>query len=617
VLLLSGFCTLGYELLWFRGLRYLVGASSYAFAIALFTFLCGLGSGSLLLRRLARRGTPERDLVLIQIGIAVLALAGISLQAALLSQPRFYEHLSVFVPAVRMSAWGSRLLLDVAVAVVTLLPATILMGLSFPLATRLFLGDAARVDASAGAAYLIANLGSIAGAIGGVLFLLPHVGVVGGTRLLAGANLVAAAGLWLSMPGRGSRLGVLVGATAAVVFLSEAWLPRRLALVGEQVTGSARLEQVFFEEGDLATVQVLQEPEQPARLTMAIDGYKIGWSEGYQGTPYCLKQILIADLPQALEARIATTLSVGLGSGATLAELASRPSLSRLDCVEINAAVVRGQKLFPEARVLADPRTRLYVEDAVHFLLRSRERYDLIVSDGKQDPFFAGNADLLCLEFYRFARARLADHGLLVQWFPLATLPGDLRVVLATLCRSFPNVDAFCFPPHSLLLVAGLEPLSGRAPLPEAEFASLPMAKSLARYGFGSATALRNHWVAGREVLAAAVADEPTSQWDRQILDVSTFKAHGTQWAEANTINLAMLVSLEDRSFISSADAPASTGPRGLESARILRRAWLAVLENRVAQATSLAEDAVRSNPEDPEAQALLRMLRSQPPGGR
>ena len=84
-----------------------------------------------------------------------------------------------------------------------------------------------------------------------------------------------------------------------------------------------------------------------------------------------------------------------MGSGATLAELAGRPSLSRLDCVEINAAVVRGQRLFPETRVLADPRTRLYVEDAVHFLLRSRERYDLIVSDGKQDPFFAGNALLL------------------------------------------------------------------------------------------------------------------------------------------------------------------------------------------------------------------------------
>src|SRR5260221_3885519 len=141
------------------------------------------------------------------------------------------------------------------------------------------------------------------------------------------------------------------------------------------------------------------------------------------------------------------------------------------------------------------------------------------------------------------------------------------------------------------------------------------MAKTLARYGFAWATALRSHWVAGREALAAAVADEPTSQWDRQILDVSTFKAHGTQWAEANTVNLAMLVALDDRGSGSSAGAPASTGSRGLETARNLPRAWLAVLENRIAEARSLAEDAVRSSPEDSEAQAVLRILRSQPTG--
>jgi len=84
---------------------------------------------------------------------------------------------------------------------------------------------------------------------------------------------------------------------------------------------------------------------------------------------------------------------------------------------------------------------------------------------------------------------------------------------------------------------------------------------------------------------------------------------------EANTLILAMLVGLEDRSPGSSAGAPASTGPLRLETARTLRRAWLAVLQNRIAQATSFAEAAVRNRPEDSEAQALLRMLRSLPPG--
>jgi len=607
VLLVSGFCTLGYELLWFRGLRYLVGASSYAFSITLFTFLCGLGLGSLALRRLLRRGNPERDLVLVQAVAAVLAVAGISLQALILSAPALYDGISVFVPSVRTSPWGRRLLLDVAAAVATLLPATAVMGLTFPLATRLFLGDVRRVDRSAGRAYLLASIGSIAGAIGGALLLLPRFGVVGGTRLLAALNLAVALVVWLSTAGRARRLGLVLGGAAGVVLLSPTWLPGSLPLVGERAMGGAPSEPVFLEEGDLATVQVLRETGHPARLAMAIDGYKIGWSEGYRSTPFHLKQILIADLPQVLDTRIATTLGIGLGSGGTLAELAARPELSVLDCVEINAAVVRGQKLFPESSVLVDPRVRLHVEDAVHFLLRSRDRYDLVVSDGKQDPFFAGNADLLCLEFYRFARARLSGHGLLVQWFPLATLPGDLRVVLATLCRSFPCVDAFCFPPHSLLLVAGLEPLSGRPALTEPAYAALPMSKSLAVYGLDSAEALRSHWTAGREALEASVRSAPASSWDRQILDVSTFKARGSQWSEANAVNLQALIAAGDASPASG--APAHVDPRRLESARLVRRAWLAVLRERLAEARSLADEATRIRPEDPEVRVLVRIL--------
>ena len=64
VLALSGFCTLGYEILWFRGLRYLVGASSYAFSIVLFTTAAGAGFGVLSLTVLTparkREGSPAK-----------------------------------------------------------------------------------------------------------------------------------------------------------------------------------------------------------------------------------------------------------------------------------------------------------------------------------------------------------------------------------------------------------------------------------------------------------------------------------------------------------------------------------------------------------------------------
>ena len=609
VLVLSGCSTLGCEILWFRGLRYLVGASNYAFSIVLFTFLCGLGLGSIALERLLRRGAPERDLARVQVLAAVLALVGIGLQAYVLSEPALYRHLSVFVPEVRQSPWTLRIVLDVAVAVATLLPATVVMGMSFPLATRLFLGDVRHVDARAGTAYLLANVGSIAGGIGGALLLLPAFGVVGGTRVCAALNLAAAAAVALGLPGSRAGIAAAIAASGALVAGAGLVLPRSLPLLGEQVTGGPPSEVAFLEEGDLATVQVLREPGRPDHLAMAIDGYKIGWSEAYRETFFYQKQVLLADLPQVLESRARTTLSIGLGSGATLAELRERQDLSRIDCVEINGAVVRGQALFPEHRVLADPRVRLFVEDAVHFLLRRGETYDLVVSDGKQDPFFAGNADLLCEEFYRFARGRLGEHGLVVQWFPLATLPQDLRVILATLCRSFPEVDAFVFPPGSILLVAGTEPLFDRPPLPEETFAAQPMSRTLRAFGLDSVAAVRSHWTAGRAALAAAVEGEPASRWNRQILDVSAFKAHGSEWAEASRRNLAMLCAIGERE-----PAPRGLDARRFEATRLLRNSFLALVEGRRSEAVALADRAFATCPESAEARNASSVLRELPP---
>ena len=110
-----------------------------------------------------------------------------------------------------------------------------------------------------------------------------------------------------------------------------------------------------------------------------------------------------------LDSRVQSTLNVGLGSASTLKILSTYSSVNHLDCVEINPAVVQGSRLFQESSVLDDPRVNLTVNDAVHYLLQSDKKYDLIISDGKQDPFFSGNATLLCKEYYHFAKKKLTD----------------------------------------------------------------------------------------------------------------------------------------------------------------------------------------------------------------
>lgn len=606
VLFLSGFATLAYEILWFRGLRYLVGSNNYAFSVILCTFLAGLGLGALLLDHAAHRRHPERDLVRVQCLTALLAVGGVGILAYILSSATFGQHFSIFMPEVRFSPWWQRLVIDLGVAMAILLPSTLFMGLSFPLAMRLYLGDVQRLDQRIGSGTLLANLGSAAGSIGAAMILLPKFGVVGGTCLIAGVNLAIALLVALALSReRGPALRMLGVFAVLVVVLSQI-LPHNLTIRGETLMAKEIPEEIFLREGDVATVQVLRDTQSVDKMAMAIDGFKIGWSEGFRGTPHHLKQTILADLPLVLDTRVRTTLSVGLGSAATLSTLASYPLLERLECVEISAAVVEASKFFEESRVLSDPRAELVVDDAIHHLLRADRRYDLVVSDGKQDPFFSGNAHLLCLEFYHNVSDHLTDRGMLVQWFPLSTLDSDLRTIVSTLSDVFPYLDAFYFPPFSLLLVAGKEPIDSRPHMSAEVFAQLPVSKRLISYGMDSPDGLLSNWVAGREALLSAAGEAPVSTWDRLILDQSPFTASLKDWQRSFPSNLSLI--LEASQLAGEIGAPKLRPEEAdrRKSVRLLWEAWLARVEGREEKSLSLAEKALQVYPGNAQARSFV-----------
>jgi predicted membrane-bound spermidine synthase len=207
---------------------------------------------------------------------------------------------------------------------------------------------------------------------------------VAGTRLLAAINLALGITLLFSiqLPTR-ARLWEAARASLVLLLLILIF-PERvhfMCLVTDQLKG---VTFTFEEEGDLGTVQVLEDRKQPSFKGMTIDGVIIGASRGWNFAVYS-KQLLIAHLPMLLDTRIHSALQIGLGSASTLDALATYPTLDRIDCVEINDAVVRGSRLFEESRVFEDPRVRVIAEDALHLLLRSREAYDVVVSDGKQN----------------------------------------------------------------------------------------------------------------------------------------------------------------------------------------------------------------------------------------
>src|SRR5258705_5630889 len=167
-------------------------------------------------------------------------------------------------------------------------------------------------------------------------------------------------------------------------------------------------------------------------------------------------QLLLGHLGGLAHPAPRRVLVIGFGGGMTVSALARYPDLERLDCVEIEPAVLGAAPLLTSLNrnVLQDPRVHIIFDDARNFLFTTHERYDLIVSE-PSNPWVAGVATLFTREFYRAAQARLMPGGALVQWLQAYSLyPDDLRMVLATFLSEFHDATLWHGDAPDLILMA-------------------------------------------------------------------------------------------------------------------------------------------------------------------
>ena len=603
LLAVSGFATLGYEIAWFRAIRYLVGNSTYALTTVLVVFLIGLGFGALLYRPVLRLLRPERALALCQLAIAGFALAAIGVEHHLLSDPQLRDRLSVFSVVYRVRPWEWRLATTSGLATAILLPATLMMGLSFPLASRLFLGRVRAVGRATGAAYFLANLGSISGSIGAAFVLLPRLGTVGTIQLLSALNLLLGLLLLAFLPRARTSLAFAVPASGLILAAGLSLLPPRLGFQGEEFVSRHVPALLFEEEGDLATVQVRANPMAPGRRAMTIDGAIIAVGRGVNPLLY-EKQQLLGALPLSLDPSIRRTLNVGLASGSTVATMATYPALETLDVVEINAPVARAARYFGESAVLEDPRVRLVVDDAVHYLLRTDQRYDLIVSDGKQNEDFSGNARILSREFYAFSYDRLSPCGIFAQWIPGSMRPQDFEIVLRTLLSVFPELEVFFSPPSSIFMLASRCPLHGRvgSPVP------LPPNLELESHGFASREDLLSRWIASAAQIRSVLPPGPLNRTDRLLLEFSAYRAGPARELDVGR-NLSLLLAAQAAAPSEAGAAFAPPDAASSRASRGLQQAWTKMMTGDRSGAQRLARKLAKEHPADASVRASLAMF--------
>ncbi|MDE2832833.1 MAG: SAM-dependent methyltransferase, partial [Gemmatimonadota bacterium] len=162
---ISGACALGAQVIWTRLLSLMMGATVYAFSIILGVFLIGLGVGSSVGAYFARTKVNPK----IALGWCQLLLVGAIAWAA--------YALSQLLPY-----WTSggtttvRFQLDLLRCFVAIFPATVLWGMSFPLALAAARLQGRDPGVLAGSVYAANTAGAIVGALGFSVVLIALLG---------------------------------------------------------------------------------------------------------------------------------------------------------------------------------------------------------------------------------------------------------------------------------------------------------------------------------------------------------------------------------------------------------------------------------------------------------
>ncbi len=436
---LSGFTSLSYEILWTRAFSLTFYSTVYLFSNILTVFLLGIGIGSLVFTRFINPSSPpfnkggqgEIDLVRV-FGIIEFLIGMCALLSIIFFQwlPFGINNISLLFDEM---TWQKNILITFIINLFVMFIPTLLMGLTFPLIGRLYTDNLNLLGRKIGDVYSINTIGSIIGSFMSGFILIPFLGVQKGILFVSFVNLIIGIIIIFKSPAGVSGLK-WPGLASAVIILAVFGKIATAGInmgVGYSVNGNI----IFSKEDVSGTVKVIEDETTRFR-TLMVNNYSLATSGDVA--------VRFGHIPLLLHNKPEDVLVISLGSGITVGAVGWHP-VKNIECVEIVPSVRDAAELFEKENhnILKDPRLRLTIWDGRNYVLMTKNRYDVIISDLFQ-PDSAGTGNLYSKEHYQNCRDRLKNGGLMAQWLPLYQLSTeDLKVIMATFSRVFPHVTVW------------------------------------------------------------------------------------------------------------------------------------------------------------------------------
>jgi spermidine synthase len=582
------------EIAWTRLYGMVMLRTEYVLGILLAVYLLGTAAGSLLAGRM--RTAREARSAALAVPAAACGFTLIGLWAL----PSF----SVWIQDQRFPSLPVALAAQALALCLCTLPTTVALGAWLPLLSRRLaaggredggddggdhIGDDRRNDRAddhdGALLYGVNCLGAAAGAIATISAAIALLGTTASIALAAVLLLALAPGL--SPHGRPSRM-LLLGLPLAA---AAAWSLRAFPPPARLLPGSTPIEERMHYEDALALNDVTEAPD--GQRTLMTDLQHLDASSDPAAVQIQADQARLALL---LHPGPRSVLFLGLGTGISASGSLAYPDLDRT-AVEISAgAIAAARDWFAPVNGGILGAMTVQRDDAHHYLSATRRHYDVIVGD-LFHPDLAGMGNLLSVEQFARARARLADGGIFVQWIALNQFDREaLYTALRSFQRVFPDAQMFLDGMH-LALVGSTAPLDDGAAVARNLARRTAAQQDLATGGEGAATWLGRYWG------PIAAGTGPVESERRPVI---AYRLPRLRYAEDPPLAQLLTELLRRRPDLAVAQQRLDIAPAqstAFQSAYVASdlavQSWVAALGGNGARARQLTQLAYETNPAD------------------
>jgi len=493
----SGMAALLYEILWVRLLVNFLGSSTYAFSVMLLAFISGITSGSFIVASgFIKKFNKIKMIAFFQTAIAFSTMLSLVLYERF---PYVLWNIAHIFNKTKTS-FGIFLGIEFLLCFSLLLLPTIFMGMTLPVIADIVSGVNKKIGQTVGKVFSINTVGTVLGVLLTSLLFLPLFGIKGSFEIGIGINLFSAIVLIINydkirLSGKIKTTGSILSVFIIFLALIPEWNvntlvkgvfrslnkvpPASFAKYNEIIKADSVL---YYKEGITANVAVLQLKRKNSEKRLIINGKADASSVGDLPT-----QVLLGQLPSMLHPNPKNAFVIGFGSGSTVNSVLTH-DIKKVTCVEMSSEVIEASEHFSEINknCLADPRLNLVVEDALTYLKLSKEKYDVIISE-PSNPWIAGIGNLFSMEYFDLCKSKLAEGGIMVQWFHLYELNDDIsRMVISTFKKSFPEVQIWRSLHFDILLIGSKKKINLDIELFKSKFSKPKVKKNFQTIGINN-----------------------------------------------------------------------------------------------------------------------------------